>query len=249
MEAAAWVPGQIDSIVFDVIGTLVDEDRAWTSAAERLAVEVGLGEGVDLLSSWTGLLEERMGAVVDGDAAWAPHQQLVVDTAREAVVTAGGEPSAAALAGVASLDGEYPAWPDVAHATAALRRDRLVAGVSNGDLASLARLANRNAISWDIALSTSAVRTFKPAPEAYRYAIDALRLDPARTLFVAAHPWDLRAAAEHGFRTAYVARPGAERPSSDDRFDLAVDDVTGVVDLLAGTEGMTGSTGADRSPL
>src|SRR3546814_15814356 len=90
----------------------------------------------------------------------------------------------------------YKAWPDVADATGALRRSRLVAGVSNGDLDSLARLANANAVSWDIALSTAGAPTFKPAPAAYRYAIDTLGIDPARTLFVAAHPWDLRAAAE-----------------------------------------------------
>lgn len=83
------------------------------------------------------------------------------------------------------------------------------------------------------ALSTGSVRTFKPAPAAYQYAIDALRLDPARTLFVAAHPWDLRAAAEHGFRTAYIARPGAQRPSADDRFDLHADDLTALVESLS----------------
>lgn len=132
-----------------------------------------------------------------------------------------------------NVDAEYPAWPDVAPATAALRKGRLVAGVSNGDLDSLARLANTNAISWDVALSTGSVRTFKPAPAAYQYAIEALRLDPARTLFVAAHPWDLRAASEHGFRTAYVARPGAERPSADDQFDLLADDLTAVVESLS----------------
>jgi 2-haloacid dehalogenase len=135
------------------------------------------------------------------------------------------------MAMVASLDCEYPAWPDVAPATAALRRNRLVAGVSNADLDSLARLANADAISWDIALSTGTVHTFKPAPAAYRYAIEAIRIDLARTFFVAAHPWDLRAASEHGFRTAYVARPGAKRPSVEDRFDLAVDDLLGLVDL------------------
>jgi 2-haloacid dehalogenase len=110
--------------------------------------------------------------------------------------------------------------------------NRLVAGLSNGDLDSLARLANTNAISWDIALSTETARTFKPAPAAYRYAIDALRIDPARTLFVAAHPWDLRAAAEHGFRTAYIARPGAERPSAEDQFDLEVEDLSALADFL-----------------
>lgn len=121
----------------------------------------------------------------------------------------------------------------MAPATAALRKNCLVAGVSNGDLDSLARLANANAISWDAALSTGSVRTFKPAPAAYQYAIDALRLDPARTLFVAAHPWDLRAAAEHGFRTAYLGRPGAQRPSADDRFDFHADDLTALVESLS----------------
>ena len=234
MERAALVPDQIDAIVFDVIGTLVDEDGTWAGAADRLAAEAGVEDSVDLLRSWVTILDGHMKAVVDTDALWRTHRQLVSDSAREAIINAGGNPSAATSALVATLDCEYPAWPDVAPATAALRQRRLVAGVSNGDLDSLARLANANAISWDIALSTGTVRTFKPAPAAYRYAIDALRIDPARTLFVAAHPWDLRAASEHGFRTAYVARPGAERPSESDRFDLAVADLSALVGYLSG---------------
>lgn len=130
--------------------------------------------------------------------------------------------------------------------TAALHRDRLVAGVSNGDLDALARLANRNAISWDIALSTGTARTFKPAPAAYRYAIGALRIDPARTLFIAAHPWDLQPAYEHGFRTAYVARPGAEKASAEARFDHAVDDLSALTDLLEQPPGVDEEPGLHR---
>ena len=234
MEKVALLPVQVDAFVFDVIGTLVDEDRTWAGVAPRLAAEAGLDGTANLLAQWVQVLEIRMNAVVDGDAPWQPHRQLVTDSAREAITSAGGNPSPAALALVASLDCAYPAWPDVAPATAALRRSRVVAGVSNGDLDSLARLANTNAISWDIALSTGTVRTFKPAPAAYRYAIDALRIDPARTLFVAAHPWDLRAASQHGFRTAYIARPGAERPSESDQFDLAVEDLSALADFFSG---------------
>jgi 2-haloacid dehalogenase len=233
METAALVPGQVDALVFDVIGTLVDEDGTWASAAARLAAEVGLDDPARVGASWAETLDRLMGDVVRGETAWRPHRELVTESAREAVIRAGGDPSTAALAVVASVDGDYQAWPDVAEATAALRRDRVVAAVSNGDLDSLARLANVNAISWDVALSAGTVQTFKPAPAAYRYAIDALRLDPARTLFVAAHPWDLRAAAEHGFRTAYVARPGAVRPSSEDRFDVEVADLHALVARLA----------------
>lgn len=237
MESASLVPDQVDAVVFDVIGTLVDEDATWAGAAERLAAKAGLDGSAGLHARWVELLDRRMSAVVEGAAPWRPHGQLVSDAAREAIASAGGDPSSTTLALVASLDGEYPAWPDVAAATAALRRDRLVAGVSNGDLDALARLANVNAISWDVALSTGSARTFKPAPAAYRYAIDALRLDPSRTLFAAAHPWDLRAASRHGFRTAYIARPGAERPAEDDRFDLAVADVTALAAFFAGPAG------------
>lgn len=42
---------------------------------------------------------------------------------------------------------------------------------------------------------------------------------------VAAHPWDLRAAAENGFSTCFVDRPGSERPTADDTFDLTVGDL------------------------
>jgi len=224
---------RVNAIVFDVIGTLVDEDGTWQAVAERLAAEAGLDDGAALYTVWAETLERLMNAVVDGTAPWRPHREFVIDSAREAIARAGGNPSPAALALVENLDSDYPAWPDVPPATAALRKHHVVAGVSNGDLDSLARLANTNAISWDVVLSTGSVRTFKPAPAAYRYAIDALRLDPARTLFVAAHPWDLRAAAEHGFRTAYVARPGARRTSADDRFDRYVDDLAALVESLS----------------
>ncbi len=234
MPRSAVDPSQVDAIVFDVIGTLVDEDGTWARVAGRLAAATGLDETVSLHALWVERLERHMNAVVEGHVPWRPHRQLVTDSAREAIASAGGDPSPDAMALVESLEYTYPAWSDVAPATTALRRDRLVIGVSNGDLDTLARLANANAISWDIALSTAAAHTFKPAPAAYRLAIDALAIDPARTLFVAAHPWDLRAASEHGFRTAYIARPGAEPPAEQDRFDLELDDLSALVEFLAG---------------
>jgi len=68
-----------------------------------------------------------------------------------------------------------------------------------------------------------------------RLALDRLALDPHRTLIVAAHPWDLRAAATHGLGTAYIQRAGESGPQPSDKFDLAVPDLA-VPDLavLAG---------------
>jgi 2-haloacid dehalogenase len=64
-------------------------------------------------------------------------------------------------------------------------------------------------------------------------AAEHLALDPAEILMVAAHPWDLRGAAAIGFATAYVARPGAERPREDDTFDVEVDDLAALADRLS----------------
>ena len=224
---------QIDAFVFDVIGTLVDEDAAWARAAERICAATGLSRPADFHARWATVLSDRMGAVVSGRDSWQPHQQLVSDAAEEAITGLGGTATRETAAMVASLDREYLAWPDVSDATGVLRRHGLVIGVSNGDLDSLARLSSRGAINWDLALSTGAAQTFKPAPAAYEYAIHAAGIDPSRTLFVASHPWDLRAAAHHGFRTAFVARPGAELPTGDDRFDLAVSDLLALAELFS----------------
>ncbi|MBO1754757.1 haloacid dehalogenase type II [Allobranchiibius sp. CTAmp26] len=233
MQNAPFVPEQIEAIIFDVIGTLVDEDTAWASVAEKVAAQAGLDMPNDLHQLWVTFLEQRMNAVIDGASPWEPHSELVSGAARDAVTSLGGTMSVEASNLVSFLDRAYTAWPDVADGTAMLRHHRLLAGVSNGDLDSLMWLANANSISWDIALSTGSAQTFKPAPAAYQYTIDTLGINPASTLFVAAHPWDLRAAAQHGFRTAYIARPGADRPSDDDRFDLSSENLLALTELLS----------------
>ncbi|CAQ01201.1 haloacid dehalogenase type II [Clavibacter sepedonicus] len=233
MDRTPLFPDRVDAVVFDVIGTLVDEDATWARVADEIAAEAGLASATELRRRREGNLDARMSAVVRGDAPWQPHAELMGAAAVEAVAGLGGDPTPGIRARAARSDREHRAWPDVPEATAALRRERLVAGLSNGDLAALARLAHAEAIAWDAILSSGSVRTFKPAPAAYRHAIDALDLDPARTLFLAAHPWDLRAASAHGFRTAYVARPGAERPGAGDLVDLEVADLGELVRALA----------------
>jgi 2-haloacid dehalogenase len=220
---------EIDTVLFDVIGTLVDEDAATLDAAGRVAAAARLTAPRALRDHWVAALDRAMAEVVAGRAAWRPHVELVTDAAQEAVVALGGTWTEAAEAAAAALDREHVAWPEVPGATAALCEHVLVAALSNGDVDALARVAHAQRLCWDVVLSAGAVHTFKPAPRAYRYAVETLRLEPARTLFVAAHPWDLRAAAEHGFRTAYVARPGAEPPLATDAFDLHVADLDGLV--------------------
>jgi 2-haloacid dehalogenase len=57
-----------------------------------------------------------------------------------------------------------------------------------------------------------------------------LGIDPKDALFVAAHPWDLDGAAEHGYRTALVLRPGVSAPA--EAYDYQAVDLGELADLL-----------------
>ena len=71
-----------------------------------------------------------------------------------------------------------------------------------------------------------------PQAAVRQLALDQLALSPQRTLMVAAHPWDLRAAAAHELRTAYIERAGEGEPLPADRFDLTVPDLAALATAL-----------------
>ena len=104
-------------------------------------------------------------------------------------------------------------WPDSAGALRSLQKVVTVVGLSNADLAQLAGLSRHGGLSWHGLLSGEFVHAFKPDPAVYEMALQLLGARASDVLMVAAHPWDLRAAADHGLATAYVARPGAEAPA------------------------------------
>jgi 2-haloacid dehalogenase len=81
-------------------------------------------------------------------------------------------------------------------------------------------------------LSGELVHAYKPDPAVYRLALDKLALDPRRTFMVAAHPWDLRAAATHGLRTAYIERASEGIPAPSDTFDLTAPDLAALATRL-----------------
>ena len=96
---------------------------------------------------------------------------------------------------------------------------------SNASLAQLASMSAAGDLAWHCVLSGELTRAYKPDPAVYRMALDLLNLDPRRTMMIAAHPWDLRAAAGHGMRTGYVARPGESAPAPQDQFEVYATDL------------------------
>lgn len=57
-------------------------------------------------------------------------------------------------------------------------------------------------------LSVQSIRTYKPFPDVYRWALEQSQTEAKDALMIAAHGWDLAGAAACGLKTAFVQRQG-----------------------------------------
>jgi 2-haloacid dehalogenase len=106
------------------------------------------------------------------------------------------------------------AWPDVTAALRRLKKNFLLAPVSNGNISLMVDLARRNEFPWDAILGAEVAGDYKPKPRVYLAACEAFDLKPAQCMMVAAHSSDLAAAAACGLRTGHIARPNEHGPGT-----------------------------------
>jgi 2-haloacid dehalogenase len=226
----------VTTLVFDVMGTVVDMDGSVTAHTAATLTRYGLDpEAATALAQDT---ERHLGELMDdvraGRSPWQSHRRLREAALRTALPAAGvAAPPADLVTALASVAGRLEPWPDSPAALADLRERFTVVALTNADLAEIAAFSRAAKLAWHLALSGELVRSFKPDPAVYALTTTTLELPPSQLLMVAAHPWDLRAAAEQGLRTAYVARPGAETPQPEDDFDLTVTDLTDLANQTA----------------
>lgn len=216
----------VDTIVFDILGTLVDDTAGLRGALGELVP----GRVEELVALWARHIAGEHRRIVDRERAYAPGAVLDREAARVVADAAGL--ADAVVDTLADAARQRPAWPDSPDALARLGTDHELIGLSNADVTALLRMNAAAGLRWHTALSTQAVGTYKPDPAVYRLAIDGAGRHPDRILMVAAHAWDLRGAQAAGLRTAYLERPGGDPPTADDRFDLHLDalaDLTGAL--------------------
>ncbi|MBC9716165.1 haloacid dehalogenase type II [Streptomyces sp. TRM66268-LWL] len=215
----------IDALVFDVLGTLVDEPTGLRTAVRELDPTLDEPRAGRLVAMWQQHIAREQQRMAEGERAYAD-TDVVDREAAEQVAEAVGIKDEAALARLAEAAHRLPAWPDSAAGLARLARGFPVLGLSNASRTALLRLNASAGLRWHQALSAEDVRAYKPDPEVYRLAVTASGRPPERLLMIAAHAWDLRGAQKLGMRTAYVARPVGDPPGSADRFDLYAEDLT-----------------------
>ncbi|WP_410652437.1 haloacid dehalogenase type II [Amycolatopsis sp. cmx-4-54] len=207
---------EIDALVFDILGTLVDEPAGIREAVRQAVPAADADELVDL---WLGHVETEQRRIVAGERPYAPSDVL--------------DREAAQLVTKTDVVPKLSPWPDTVEGLAELARHHTLIGLSNAGRTTLLRMNAYAGLRWHQALSAEEVQSYKPDPVVYELAVKVSGVPPERLMMVAAHAWDLRGAQRVGLRTAYVARPVGDPPSAADRFDLHADGLADLAGQLA----------------
>ena len=122
------------------------------------------------------------------------------------------------------------AWPDFPAVLPKLKEKFICASLTILSFRIIIDTAKRNNLSWDAVFSCEAVGKYKVLPAPYLTAAKWLQLKPEECCMVACHNFDLDAAKNAGFKTAFVRRPdewGAEGPPDPEpnpHHDIVADD-------------------------
>jgi len=210
---------ELDVIVFDILGTMVDEPGGIRRGLRSLLPDVDEPATSELLAVWSRYVDEQQQEVVAGRRPYADSAVIDLEAATRVAADAGIRDPEAVRALAASAQRLEP-WPDSPRALDRIASRYAVVGLSNASSSALTRISAHAGLRWHQALSAEAAQTYKPDPDVYRLAITNAGCSPDRLLMVAAHAWDLRGAQAVGMRTAYVERPVGDPPSATDSFDL-----------------------------
>lgn len=224
---------EIKALAFDVFGTVVDYRSTIMREGKHLNDALGLTvDWAAFADVWRGRYRPSMDRVRRGELPWtnldALHRMSLDELLVEFEISGLSEERKQHLNLVwHPLD----PWGDSVAGLERLKTRFVLSTLSNGNVALLVDMAKSARLPWDVILSAELVRAYKPDPEVYRMVPDFLAVAPEEAMMVAAHQNDLRAAAELGFRTAFVMRPLEHGPdavpdlSADPSFDLVATDL------------------------
>jgi len=233
---------EVDALLFDVFGTVVDWRSGVIREGEALAARKGLpsidwGQFAD---AWRARYQPAMEAVRSGQRPFTRldvlHRENLDSLLSDFGITGLSEPE------IDDLNRAWhrlDPWSDSVEGITRLKRRYIVAPHSNGNLALLTNMAKRAGLPWDAILGAEVAGYYKPMPESYRNACDLLGLPPERCMLVAAHNGDLVAAREGaGMRTAFISRPLEHGPESGrdasarGEYDYVAGSITELADQL-----------------
>lgn len=200
----------VRALTFDVFGTCVDFRGSIARELRGLTREKNLrfntGKFVD---AWRAGYRPAMDRVARGELPWTKidvlHRMILDDLLQKFRIA-----DALTEEEKVHLNRAWHRlrpWPDTVRGLRRLKKRYIIATLSNGNTSLLVDMAKAGGLPWDCIFSSETFRRFKPDPETYLGAAELLDLKPEEVMMVAAHKHDLRAAAMHGLKTAFVRRP------------------------------------------
>ncbi len=222
-------------LAFDIFGTTVDWYTGVAEQVSALAAKNGIElDGGEFARAWRERYLPSMDLVRHGELPWCNLDVLHFRSLSEMLNERGIELDEFARAEFVQAWYRLPAWPDVVAGLTELRRDYLLAAISNGGFALLTNLINAGKLPFDCIVSAEMAGHYKPDPEVYLTLTALLGVHPDDVLMVACHNWDLAGAKAAGLRTAFVERPLEKGPqrTADKPGEIEVDiTVSDFVDL------------------
>jgi 2-haloacid dehalogenase len=232
----------VEALVFDVFGTVVD----WRGGVVRDGERLGETKGLDVdwaafADAWREAYQPSLARVRQGEIPWRNLDSLHRESLERLLDRFDVDE-------LTDEETEYltrvwhrlDPWPDSIPGLVRLRSDYVIAPLSNGHVRLLTNMAKRAGIPWDLIFSAELSGHYKPDEETYLTAVEYLDLRPEEVMMVAAHERDLEASREAGLRTAYIHRPlewghdgadGVERPD-ESAYDVVAEDVEDLADRL-----------------
>ncbi|MCW2763013.1 MAG: haloacid dehalogenase, type [Marmoricola sp.] len=221
----------IDVIVFDILGTMVDEPGGISRAVRTFLPDNDDASTRELVALWHKHVEEQQREVLAGRRSYANSTVIDLEAATRVAAEAGISDEDA-VRSLAACGQQLEPWPDSVAALDRIAAQFPVVGLSNASHSALTRINAHAGLRWHEALSAEDAHSYKPHPDVYQLAITNAACSPDRLLMVAAHSWDLRGAQAVGMRTAHVERPVGDPPGARDSFDLRATSLADLATIL-----------------
>lgn len=179
-----------DAIGYDLLTALVDTWSLWSAITGDRALGM----------RWHGAAQELLRG-----QPYRPFEDIVRDAAANVGITR------AQADELLHRWGEFSPWPDVPPVLA--RLEPLPRFIVTNCSRRLGGIAAAGVGSFDLVMTAEEAGAYKPDPRPYRAALEALRLAPARVLFVAGSAHDVGGAARAGMDVYWANRGGVPAPA------------------------------------
>jgi 2-haloacid dehalogenase len=208
------VKAQVQALLFDVFGTVVDWRSSIIGELEQFGAARSIAaDWAAFTDDWRALYQPAMEEVRSGRRPWTILDVLHRESLDKLIVKYG-------IAGLSEAETDHlnrawhrlRPWADAVEGLTRLKSRFIIGTLSNGNVGLLTRMAKNAGLPWDVILGAETARAYKPQPQAYLGNAALLNLAPGEVMLVAAHNGDLAAAAAAGLRTAFVARPAEYGP-------------------------------------